>query len=72
MQVYDDQGNMCDDRATLCSNKIVEQVAKLYAVLYADGMTIVEARALLSYLNANIAYTVTMSILQRKVSDASV
>ena len=67
MPIYNDIGDMCDDRATLCSNRITEQVTKLYDALYEDGMTVVEARALLSYLNANIAYTVTMGILQRRV-----
>ena len=70
--IYDSEGNMCDDRATLCSNRLVEQVTKLYDALYKDGMTVVEARALLTYLHTNLAYTVTMGILQRKVSDASI
>ncbi len=65
--IYDNEGNMCDDRATLCSNRIVEQVAKLYDTLYEDGMTVIEARALLTYFSANLSYTVIMSTLQHQI-----
>ncbi len=67
MQVYDDAGNMCNRLAATISRRAVCMVEKLFAALFADGMTIIEARALLGYFKSDLDLAITISILQQQI-----
>lgn len=65
--IYDDAGNMVNKHAATLSQDIARQVYKLYETLFADGMTIVEARALLGYFKSEIDMTVTLYVLHQQM-----
>lgn len=68
MSVYDDIGNMTSNRAGALAREISQKVGTLLDALFAEGMTIVEARALLGYLQSEISTTAIMCIMQQQMT----
>ena len=69
MPVYDDNGNMVDGRAGRLARKIGQKVDELFNVLFVEGMTIVEARALTGYLQSEISYAAAMNLMLHQMTD---
>ena len=67
MRVYDDAGNMCNSHAAAISREGAANTAKMFEVLFRDGMTIVEARALLGYFKSELDITVTMQLMLQQL-----
>lgn len=65
MSVYDKLGNMNNERAAMLACDVAQQVEELFEALFrTEGMTIVEARALLGYIKTQIDCPVIMSFLR--------
>lgn len=69
MTVYDNEGNMANEHASDVVRDVSKQIGELMESLFQTGMTTLEARALLSYIEGQIQYEVIMCILQRQLPD---
>jgi hypothetical protein len=69
MLVYNDAGNMANERAGDVARDMAKQTRELMESLFQTGMTTLEARALLGYIQAQIETEVIMCILQRQLLD---
>lgn len=69
MTVYDDDGNMANERASEVARNMAKQTKELFEALFATGMTVVEARALSSYIQNQIEYEAVMGILYQQLPD---
>jgi len=71
MSVYDDLGNMTNERAGELARKIGQKVDKLFNDLFSEGMTFVEARALMGYFKSEIGCTATLNLMQHQLQPKS-
>lgn len=62
MSVYDKNGNLTNVQASDAARDIREITAKLYAKLFADGMTVLEGQALVSYLASAVDFSTYIAI----------
>jgi len=69
MPVYDDNGNMTDDRVGRLGREMGQKVDELLSVLFVEGTTIVEARALTGYLEGEIRYAATLNFMLHQMRD---
>ncbi|MHC4188431.1 MAG: hypothetical protein ACYSUB_01980 [Planctomycetota bacterium] len=67
MIVYDNEGNMINKRAAELSQKVAQQVGELFESLFAEGMTVLEGRALEGYLEAELAFAATISMMYQQI-----
>lgn len=67
MSVYDDLGNMTNERAGELARETGQKVDKLFNDLFDEGMTFVEARALMGYLKSEISCTATLNLMQHQL-----
>lgn len=67
MPVYDDLGNMTNELAGEVGREMGDKVDELLDALFDEGMTIVEARALVGYLKTEINYVATLNFMQRQI-----
>lgn len=63
MLIYDDQGTMHHEQAAEFSKNLGELVAVLLRDLFAQGMTVLECRALLGHLGCEIDYVAALEML---------
>lgn len=66
MAIYDKLGNMKSDRAAEVACDMAQQAEELFETLFAEGMTVLEARALLGYIKSQLDVPVIMAILRRQ------
>lgn len=68
MSVYDKNGNLIEVRASDAAFDIRKITMKLYAKLFADGMTALEGRALVNYLSSAIDFAATIVIATHQLN----
>lgn len=71
MRVYDDQGNMTDWESGEFSRLQGNDVISLFEGLFDEGMTILEARGLISYLISNLDSCATLVIANHQMKTES-
>lgn len=71
MSVYDDNGNMTDERAGKLAREIGQKVDELFDVLFVEGMTIVEARALTGYFQSEISFRAATNLMLHQIEPES-
>lgn len=64
MQIYDATGNLTNKTAFRAAKKIGEITDRLYASLLRQGMSIVEGRALETYLQGQINVSAILALMQ--------
>jgi hypothetical protein len=69
MSVYDDMGNVTNERAKELCRNIGRDVSELFDRLFSEGMTFVEARALTGQIRAEISYITAMNIMQHQMRE---
>jgi len=72
MRIYDDNGNMVDTEVGEFSVKLHDQVTELFEKLFAEGMTVLEARGLIGYLQASIEYSAIFQIMYAQMDAAGI
>ena len=62
-QFYDQLGNMCHAGVAEFAGEIGRRASELMDIWFAEGMTILEGRAIGSYLESQISTSVTMALM---------
>jgi len=69
MRVYDDRGNMIDATMGDFSRDMGADVSDLFDKLFAEGMTVLEARGLIGYITTNLDFCASLSIARHQMED---
>jgi len=67
MNIYDEQGVLTNERALDVSEKIATRVGFLVTSLLAEGVSVVEVRAMLLHIETEMKYAATLSLLDHRV-----
>jgi hypothetical protein len=67
MNIYNSNGDMADKRVGELSGNIATQTGKLVDDLLAEGTPVVEIRAMLTYLENELSYAVTMRVMAHRI-----
>ena len=65
--VYNDQGDMVNEQVTEFAKELGRQVDTLLQDLFDQGMTVMECRALIGYLECQLNYTAVFQILNAQL-----
>jgi REP element-mobilizing transposase RayT len=68
MLVYNEEGFLHNEQASEVTQELGRLVHRLYEDLFAQGMTILEARALINHLHTGIEYPAIMAIMRDQIS----
>ena len=63
MRIYDEWGNLTDCEVGEFSQDLATRVGDLTARLFDEGMTVLEARALINYLCTSVEFAIVMKIM---------
>ena len=63
MRIYDEYGNLTDCEVVTFSADLATQVGDLTSRLFEEGMTILEARALINYLCTSVEFAIVMPLM---------
>jgi hypothetical protein len=66
--VYDRNGNLTNDAAFAVGDKIAKLTDKLFKQLLADGMSIVEGRALADYLKSQVGISEIINLMKAQLT----
>jgi len=66
MLVYNDYGDMHNEKAGEIAKVLSQITHQLYEKLFEEGMTMLEARALIDYLTCEIHTTAIMSMMRKR------
>lgn len=69
MLVYNEEGFLYNEQASEVAQKLGTQVRELFEDLFAQGMTILEARALIGHLQTSMEYPAGMTIFINQLAE---
>jgi hypothetical protein len=69
MNIYNEQGDMTSERVSEASGKVAKSVSTLVTSLLADGVSIVEVRAMLLHIETEVTYAATLCLMEHRMKD---